>query len=508
MSEQQPVASENLERWIAATDSETDELLLLQRLVDGEADATAWWNVVVEAQHSGAKHYAHKLAERPLIKVLTQAVQSIITLRGDNFTPPSRTPWGGNEIVKQLKQGRRVGPETDASPIIGESWEVSGHPSFPSRVVINYGRSECALPITLLQLLAPEALYGKENAARFNGQMPVLVKFLNSGSWIQQRATLSHLLHPLESLELSATWTEVLGVSRLPRILDGNNHELHTALANLRALAAKGSVPQGLSAVIDDIAAMHDDMLTKNLSIQVHPKEGDYPEVPSKTEAWGILDAEPGAGIYLGLQDKVTRADVQRVIESGGDLSQLMNFVEVKAGDVFFIPSGTLHAIGAGVLLLEPQETSETTFRAYDWGRTVDGKPREMHVKETLKVTGFRCKRGKALVNELRRRPIPERSAGNGIAGEELLVDEEEFQLHRLTFREGGDEWEGDTATTEMQAFTIVEGSVKVLASSGDNILASFHKGQSFVVPAAVGPFVIIGNEGNSSAMRVLHPPK
>ncbi|MBT7461479.1 MAG: class I mannose-6-phosphate isomerase, partial [Waddliaceae bacterium] len=205
-------------------------------------------------------------------------VDHILAPRCDNFTPPERTPWGGTEIVESYK--KHLGIKTE--DIVGESWELSGHPSFPNTFLCD----DLQVSLTELENLFSDKLYGEGITS-----MPFLVKLLNS---------------------------------------------------------------------------------RKNLSVQVHPKDGDFVDKPSKTEAWYILAAEEGAGIYLGLKEGVTKEEFEECMRSGEDVSVFLNFVEVHPGDVYFIPAGTLHAIGSGITLLEVQETSESTFRAYDWGRLQD----------------------------------------------------------------------------------------------------------------------------------------
>jgi mannose-6-phosphate isomerase len=112
----------------------------------------------------------------------------------------------------------------------------------------------------------------------------------------------------------------------------------------------------------------------ENLSVQVHPSTGD-----AKTEAWVVLGAEPGAGVYLGFAGMPT-ADEVRAAALDGSLPDLLQFVELVEGDVVFVPAGTVHAIGAGLALFELQQSSDTTYRLFDWGRT----DRELHLDEAM----------------------------------------------------------------------------------------------------------------------------
>ncbi len=130
-----------------------------------------------------------------------------------------------------------------------------------------------------------------------------------------------------------------------------------------------------------------------NLSVQVHPSDDyalKYENSFGKTEAWYIVEAEEGAGIYLGFNRDVTKEEVETAIRENTILS-LLNFYEVKAGECYFIPSGTLHAIGKGCLICEVQQNSNLTYRVYDYDRRdKNGNPRELHVEKALKVMDLR----------------------------------------------------------------------------------------------------------------------
>lgn len=125
------------------------------------------------------------------------------------------------------------------------------------------------------------------------------------------------------------------------------------------------------------------------LSIQVHPDDGYAQRVEGefgKTEMWVVLDREPGAFLYFGVDRPVSKEELRRRMEDG-TLPQVLRRAEVQPGDVFFIPAGTLHAIGAGILLCEIQQNSNCTYRVCDYGRLgADGKPRPMHIEKALDV--------------------------------------------------------------------------------------------------------------------------
>lgn len=129
-----------------------------------------------------------------------------------------------------------------------------------------------------------------------------------------------------------------------------------------------------------------------NLSIQVHPND-DYAQAvegePGKTEMWYIVDAEPGAKLIYGFKNKISHDEFERRIHDN-TLLDVCNQVPVKKGDVFFIASGTLHGIGKGILIAEIQQSSNTTYRVYDYGRKgKDGKPRQLHIAKALAVTNL-----------------------------------------------------------------------------------------------------------------------
>ena len=127
----------------------------------------------------------------------------------------------------------------------------------------------------------------------------------------------------------------------------------------------------------------------KTLSIQVHPGDAYARAVENsmgKTELWIVLECEQDAFIYHGFKRPVTKDEAARVI-ADGSIADVLRAVPVKPGDVFFIPSGTVHALGAGVVIAEIQQNSDATYRVYDFGRVdSDGKPRELHVEKALDV--------------------------------------------------------------------------------------------------------------------------
>ncbi|PYI53009.1 type I phosphomannose isomerase catalytic subunit [Paenibacillus flagellatus] len=150
---------------------------------------------------------------------------------------------------------------------------------------------------------------------------------------------------------------------------------------------AKGYAVNGRFPLLVKLLDCNDD-----LSVQVHPGN-EYAGLPEgelgKTEMWYVLDAKPGAKIIYGLNPGVTRESMARAI-ADNRIMDCLQVVEVSAGDSFYIPAGTVHALCAGVLVAEIQQNSDTTYRLYDYGRLgLDGKPRELHIEDSLNVTAY-----------------------------------------------------------------------------------------------------------------------
>ncbi len=129
----------------------------------------------------------------------------------------------------------------------------------------------------------------------------------------------------------------------------------------------------------------------EKLSLQVHPPAHQAAELRGdpKTEMWYVADATPDADLFVGLRRGATRAEFERRIQDGS-VAECFHRIQVKRGDAMFLPSGRVHALGAGNLIFEIQQNSDTTYRVFDWNRVgLDGKPRELHIPQALAAIDF-----------------------------------------------------------------------------------------------------------------------
>jgi mannose-6-phosphate isomerase len=163
-------------------------------------------------------------------------------------------------------------------------------------------------------------------------------------------------------------------------------------IAELRALLGSRLLgdldPQRPFPILTKIIDAHD-----SLSVQVHPDDAYAQRVEhqpnGKTECWYVLHAEPGAELVLGWNRNTSREEYERRV-ADGTLGEILRRVPVEAGDAYYLPAGTLHAIGAGIVLFETQQTSDLTYRIFDWNRVgADGKPRELHVQKAGDVLDY-----------------------------------------------------------------------------------------------------------------------
>ena len=219
------------------------------------------------------------------------------------------------------------------------------------------------------------------------------------------------------------------------------------------------------------------------LSIQVHP-DNEYARTHEggfgKTEMWYVVDCEPGAGLYYGFKNEVSKDEFRRRIEDN-TLPEVLNLVPVHRGDVFFIESGTLHAIGAGILIAEIQQNSNLTYRIFDYGRLgKDGKPRALHIPQALDITR----------REPPSRPARPQGKPESFFGYErtLLGSCEYFSTSLLKVEEA-------SLVADARSFhslLCLEGEALIL-DAGKPLL-SFGKGDSVLIPASMGAYTVKGS--------------
>jgi mannose-6-phosphate isomerase len=207
------------------------------------------------------------------------------------------------------------------------------------------------------------------------------------------------------------------------------------------------------------------------LSVQVHPDDayGAKMKVPDrgKTEAWYVVDVQPGSLIYAGLKSGVDRQALAEAI-AAGETDGVLHSFEPSPGDCVFIPAGTVHALGAGLVIAEIQQSSDTTFRLFDWNRVgADGRPRPLHVEQSLEVSDYVSG------------PVEPRKSDPELGGWQSLVRCDQFDLASLEI--GSDVVSGDGRP---HLLTVPIGRA-VLTTPGDTIVLS--RGQSVLLPAAIG---------------------
>ncbi|MBK8169732.1 MAG: class I mannose-6-phosphate isomerase [Sandaracinaceae bacterium] len=341
---------------------------------------------------------------------MTRKPPSPILLRADNFTPPSRTPWGGTTLRSTLKAHAPLAADKAAYAVVGESWEVSVEPDFPS-----------VDELTSLQLDehirgAPAEWLGREHAAG-KESTALLVKLIDAAD---------------------------------------------------------------------------------ELSVQIHPNDsytGLHAGESGKPESWYVVACEYGAGIYLGLSESTSRDSMALALAREADVSKHLQFIPVEPGDFFLIEAGTAHAIGRGLILVEPQHVTPgkrgVTYRYWDWNRRYDkdgkldrlGSARALHVKDALAVTAWDAPRGSEFLHRARLQAgtadldgppslLPLCGPTHGLLSSHLevsrLAGNGRFRL---------------PAVDALRGLTVVDGSITLHAEARDFVVA---KGRSAALPACL----------------------
>jgi len=280
------------------------------------------------------------------------------------------------------------------------------------------------------------------------------------------------------------------------------------------------SLPQVLERFGSDLVGAHSaDMLMRgafpllvkildareDLSVQVHPDDAyacahEGGEL-GKTEMWYILYAEPGAELIHGLRPGVTPGSFRAALRDGCLPTQLRT-VQVRPGDAVFVPSGTVHALRSGIMTVEIQQNSDTTYRVYDWDRVgADGKPRELHVDRALEVIAF-GPQPEALV-----RPVLRRKPGG--VRVESLVSCDKFDVERVTLADGA-VYDGCCTGDTFEIWGAVDGRARLEPGADGRWpvgALSLQRVSWALLPAALGPYRLL-SEGACTLLRAYVPPQ
>lgn len=306
--------------------------------------------------------------------------------------------WGGDRICgyKGLDMQQKN---------IGESWEVSAVPT--SKSIVSNGELAGRDLVSVVDE-APDEILGKAVSEKYNGQLPLLVKFIDSAK------PLSIQVHP------------------------------------------------------------NDEMARRE-----HGKSG-------KTEMWYVIDAQPGSFLYAGFKQEITPEEYKRRI-ADGTITDVLAKHEVKRGDVFYLPAGRVHAIGSGILLCEVQQSSDVTYRIYDYNRPgLDGKPRELHTELAARALNFHVE------EEYRTIYRDETNSAN------LIIDSPYFSVRVSSVTHPF-----HRNLLKYDSFVIcvcMHGDCKIkMRATGDEIV--LRSGNSCLIPAAIADYDVVPLDGSSTIL-------
>jgi mannose-6-phosphate isomerase len=211
----------------------------------------------------------------------------------------------------------------------------------------------------------------------------------------------------------------------------------------------------------------------QDLSVQVHPGDAaaallDPPDL-GKTEAWVILDARAGSRIYAGLKAGCDRLALEHALRAGEAASCLHSF-EPKAGDCVFIPAGTVHALGAGLLVAEIQQASDTTYRLFDWNRVgPDGRPRQLHIEPGLAAIDF----ASTAVEPVRPQPTERSNVERLVACDKFVLDRWRVDGEQLLY-----------CDDQFHIVSVIDGELSCGTWNAADLRVS--RGQTVLIPASV----------------------
>lgn len=234
------------------------------------------------------------------------------------------------------------------------------------------------------------------------------------------------------------------------------------------------------------------------LSVQVHPDNNMAREALNqpygKPEVWVVLQAEPTATIYAGLRSEISQDQFIRQLEVG-DIECCLHSFTPRAGDCIILPAGTIHAAGGGLLMAEIQQTSDTTFRLFDWNRSgSDGKPRPLHTDLALRAINWNQGPIFPVV------PQPMVSGRDGVHGE-LLCKHDPFRLEKYTLTQP---WTPPNQA-ELTIWMVLDGQA-LLTDSATDETRQITRGRSFLVPATSEISWSVPERGSATVLRVRLP--
>ena len=209
------------------------------------------------------------------------------------------------------------------------------------------------------------------------------------------------------------------------------------------------------------------------LSLQVHPPASCAKELKGepKTEMWYIADAAPDASLYVGLKQGVTRAGFEGKI-ADGTVAECFHRVPVRAGDTMFLPSGRVHAIGDGLVIFEIQQNSDTTYRVFDWNRVgLDGKPRELHIAQSLASIDF---------NDFEPKLADGKFVADGKIQKRSLVNDPLFNIAAWKLNGGAN---GPLKSKKLQIVAVTSGHVEITSGG---VSVTLGAGQFGLIPASL----------------------
>lgn len=224
----------------------------------------------------------------------------------------------------------------------------------------------------------------------------------------------------------------------------------------------------------------------KDLSVQVHPDDEyarKYEHQNGKTEMWYVIDADDDASLIYGFRHKVTE-DILRNAVNTGSLDKHLQKVPVHKGDVFFVPAGTVHGIGAGILVAEIQESSNVTYRVYDYDRVdKNGKKRELHFDKSVQVMNMN------IAPEIKQKPhIIKYYPG---CSRELLCRCKYFEVERIQVTKG---FSFSVMEQSFQVLMCLDGHGQVETMDAGLKPVRFMKGETLFLPAEIGRCLVIGD--------------